>query len=222
VVCYSLKILLSIQLLHHLLARRWQQSFSTVAYSFSLLQSLSPLTTGEAFHSSDIIVQQISYLTNDMTPSSTPLESRGLPAQASSSAKPVSSDNASPSPSQALPRLMLDGLDLAGANAPTNTVETNEHQQEEDAPDDDKQRQRELERLRAQLERSELNRSPLSAHRTNGPSFAQDSQAPSPEHGTTETPENLKSSQRSRRRVQWVGLTADDEFREPDHLSLRV
>lgn len=134
----------------------------------------------------------------------------------------ASSRDGPKSPSTALarqgpPKLLLDGSALAAEEEASPFPPNNA---EDEEIDDDAERRRKLDTLRAQLQRSELNRSPsISRHRnaddehTAGQNGVADTHEQSP--ATAETsPSALKSSQRSRRRVQWVGLSADDEFRK--------
>lgn len=109
------------------------------------------------------------------------------------------------------PRLLVDGLELNGIEAASGLVN--------ETPEDETQRQLDLERLRAQLERSQLNRSPQNLDKNNAANRPQStSQDKSPDTAGSESPADVKSSQRSRRRVQWVGLSADDDSRKFDHV----
>lgn len=109
------------------------------------------------------------------------------------------------------PRLLLDGADVPVADDTEPLNEKVENAEDEE----DAERLRELDRLRVQLQKSELNRSPHAPHHaldSARKNQQDDSHELSPEAPLTESPEVLKSSQRSRRRVQWVGLSADDEY----------
>lgn len=148
-----------------------------------------------------------------MTQSPAKLGSPGAPPEASSnqiSPPAPSSPKESPTSTREPPRLLLEGSDLAAAGG--------EPLQQDAEDEEETERRRKLDKLRAQLQRSELNRSPHgSQHRVNDAdrngNIPEDSTETRPDT-PSESPEALKSSQRSRRRVQWVGLTADDEFRE--------
>lgn len=162
---------------------------------------------------------------------------RGSPSRADSPEANVqgingraSSRDTSP---QEPPQLLLDGLALSAEEQTSSAPRNNAAEEEAEAGDDAAERRRKLDALRAQLQRSELNRSPsISHHRigddndnntaTRQAAGATDTHDQSPTTADT-SPDALKSSQRSRRRVQWVGLSADDEFRKrSDHASLSI
>lgn len=126
-----------------------------------------------------------------------------------------SSVEASPSPQRREPpKVFVDGSALA------------EDGQAEQEVDDEAERLQKLEKLRAQLERSELNRrSPSISQGVSNQDGSNRTDTPGQPNADTQDASSdanaLKNSQRSRRRVQWVGLTADDEFREPDRRGVR-
>lgn len=111
------------------------------------------------------------------------------------------------------PRLLLEGSDITTSTEHHTPLDTGTI---DNAPDEeDAGRLRELDRLRIQLQKSELNRSPHASHRVIDSARAEHQQEDNSHEVSPEapSPEVLKSSQRSRRRVQWVGLSADDDYR---------